>query len=53
MSDAADQLRQIVKKAQEDGEISPDEIDQVKANRAVLARELAEADKLLEDLKET
>ena len=53
MSNAADRLRQTVKKAQEDRKISPNEIDQIKADRAVLARELAEADKLLEDLKET
>ena len=51
VSDAAGRLRQTVKKAQEDEEISPDETDQIKEDRAVLARELAEADKLLEDLK--
>ena len=51
VSDAAGRLRQTVKKAQEDGKISPDEIDRIKEDRAVLARELAEADKLLEDLK--
>ena len=53
VSNAASRLRQTVKKDQEDRKISPNEIDQIKKDRAVLARELAEADKLLEDLKET
>ena len=52
VSDAAGRLRQIVKSAQADGEISPEEIDQIKSARTILARELAEADKMLEELDE-